>query len=130
MEQRVGQRRYRAFLSYSHRDRRVAGWLHHALESYNIPSKLVGTTTAQGEVPRRLTPIFKDRDELPAAHNLGDAIELAIGESDAMIVLCSPEAKASPWVDKEVERFKQRHGDDRVLALLVRGEPEESFPPS
>lgn len=126
----MGQRRYRAFLSYSHRDRRVAGWLHHALESYNIPSKLVGTTTSQGEVPRRLTPIFKDRDELPAAHNLGDAIELAIGNSDALIVLCSPEAKASPWVDTEVERFKQRHGDDHVLALLVRGEPEESFPPS
>jgi tetratricopeptide (TPR) repeat protein len=126
----VGQRRYRAFLSYSHRDRRVAGWLHHALESYNIPSKLVGTTTARGEVPRRLTPIFKDRDELAAAHNLGEAIETAIADSDALIVLCSPEAKSSPWVDQEVERFKQRHGDDQVLALLVRGEPADSFPPS
>jgi len=126
----VGQRRYRAFLSYSHRDRRVAAWLHHALESYNIPSKLVGTKTAQGEVPRRLTPIFKDREELPAAHNLGEAIEGALGNSDALIVLCSPEAKASPWVDKEVERFKQLRGDDHVLALIVRGEPADSFPAS
>ena len=126
----MGQRRYRAFLSYSHRDRRIAGWLHHALESYKIPSNLVGTTTSQGEVPRRLTPIFKDRDELPATHSLGEAIETAIGDSDALIVLCSPEAKGSPWVDKEVERFKQVHGDDHVLALLVRGEPSESFPAS
>jgi tetratricopeptide (TPR) repeat protein len=126
----VGQRRYRAFLSYSHRDRGVAGWLHHALESYKMPRKLVGTTTSRGEVPRRLAPIFKDRDELPATHSLGEAIESAIGESDALIVLCSPEARGSPWVDKEVERFKQIHGDDRVLALLVRGEPSESFPAS
>jgi tetratricopeptide (TPR) repeat protein len=126
----VGQRRYRAFLSYSHRDRRVAAWLHHALESYKIPSKLVGSSTPQGDVPRRLTPIFKDRDELPATHSLGTVIDSAIGDSDALIVLCSPEAKASLWVGKEVERFKQLHGDDHVFALLVRGEPADSFPPS
>lgn len=126
----MGQRRYRAFLSYSHSDRRVAAWLHHALESYNIPRKLVGRQTVHGEVPRRLTPIFKDREELSAAHNLSEAIDTALTESDALIVLCSPDAKSSPWVDKEIERFKQIRGDDRVLALLVRGEPVVSFPPS
>lgn len=126
----MGQRRYRAFLSYSHRDRRVAEWLHRALETYDIPQKLVGTHTAQGEVPRRLAPIFKDREELPATHHLGEAIELALAESDALIVLCSPDAKASVWVDKEVERFKQLHGDKRVFALLIRGEPADSFPSS
>ncbi len=101
--------------------RGIAGWLHHALESYKIPSNLVGTTTSQGEVPRRLTPIFKDRDELPATHSLGEAIETAIGDSDALIVLCSPEAKGSPWVDKEVERFKQVHGDDHVTCCTRGG---------
>ena len=126
----MGQRRYRAFLSYSHRDRRIAAWLHRALETYDIPQKLVGTHTLQGEVPRRLVPVFKDREELPAAHNLGEAIDLALGESDALIVLCSPDAKQSLWVDKEVERFKHLHGDNRVFALLIRGEPAESFPPS
>jgi tetratricopeptide (TPR) repeat protein len=129
-EQRVGQRRYRAFLSYSHRDRRVAAWLHRALETYDIPQKLVGTHTLQGEVPRRLTPIFKDREELPAAHHLGEAIDLALADSDALIVLCSPDAKQSVWVDKEVERFKHLHGDNRVFALLIRGEPADAFPPS
>jgi tetratricopeptide (TPR) repeat protein len=126
----VGQRRYRAFLSYSHRDRHVAAWLHRALESYDVPRNLVGTRTIHGEVPRRLTPIFKDREELRAAHSLGEAIESALGDSDALIVLCSPEARSSPWVDKEVERFKRMRGDERVFALLVRGEPEDSFPPS
>lgn len=126
----MGQRQYRGFLSYSHSDRRVAAWLHRALESYQIPEKLVGLQTERGTVPRRLAPIFKDREELPAAHDLGEAIGSALEHSDWLIVLCSPEARASPWVDKEVERFKQLRGDDRVLALLVRGDPSESFPPS
>ena len=126
----MGQRRYRAFLSYSHRDRRIAAWLHRALETYDIPQKLVGTHTLQGEVPRRLTPIFKDREELPAAHHLGEAIDLALADSDALIVLCSPDAKQSLWVDKEVERFKHLHGDNRVFAFLIRGEPADAFPPS
>jgi tetratricopeptide (TPR) repeat protein len=126
----VGQRRYRAFLSYSHRDRRIAAWLHRALETYDIPQKLVGTHTLEGEVPRRLAPIFKDREELSAAHNLSEAIDLALAESDALIVLCSPDAKQSVWVDKEVERFKHLHGDNRVFALLIRGEPADAFPTS
>ena len=81
-------------------------------------------------MPRRLTPIFKDREELPAAHHLGEAIDLALADSDALIVLCSPDAKQSLWVDKEVERFKRLHGDNRVFALLIRGEPADAFPPS
>lgn len=126
----MGQRQYRAFLSYSHSDRGVAAWLHRALESYQVPEKLVGRETERGAVPRRLAPIFKDREELPAAHDLGEAISSALVNSESLIVLCSPEAKASPWVDKEIERFKQLRGDDRVLALLVRGEPADSFPRS
>jgi tetratricopeptide (TPR) repeat protein len=117
-------------LSYSHSDSRVAAWLHRALENYDIPHNLVGTSTIHGEVPRRLTPIFKDREELRAAHSLGEAIENALAASDALIVLCSPEAKSSPWVDKEVERFKRMRGDERVFAVLVRGEPADSFPAS
>ena len=34
---------YRAFISYSHRDKAVATRLHHTVESYRIPAKLVGT---------------------------------------------------------------------------------------
>ena len=29
--------RYRAFISYSHRDRAVTAWLHRALEGYRLP---------------------------------------------------------------------------------------------
>ncbi|TAM94430.1 MAG: hypothetical protein EPN40_11830, partial [Rhodanobacteraceae bacterium] len=50
---------YRAFISYSHRDKAWADWLHRSLETYRVPSRLVGTTTAHGIIPRRLDPIFR-----------------------------------------------------------------------
>ena len=37
--------KYRAFLSYSHRDRAWGKWLHHALEATRIDNDLVGRET-------------------------------------------------------------------------------------
>ena len=71
--------KYRAFISYSHRDARWASWLHTALETYRPPKLLVGKVTARGEVPKRLTPIFKDREELPSAVDLGGLVNAARG---------------------------------------------------
>ncbi|MBB3764390.1 toll/interleukin-1 receptor domain-containing protein [Sphingomicrobium lutaoense] len=120
----MGERRYKAFLSYSHRDKAVANWLHRALETYRLPEDLV----AEG-APERLHPIFKDREELAAADDLGAAIREAIHESQAMIVLCSPDAAASPWIAKEVDAFKREHGDRDVYPVVVAGEPPDNFPP-
>jgi hypothetical protein len=44
---------YRAFISYSHADRRVVEWLHAALEAHRVPAKLVGELTPLGPVPDR-----------------------------------------------------------------------------
>lgn len=119
----MGERRYKAFISYSHRDQKVAGWLHRKLETYRLPAALVGTSK-----PRRLHPIFKDREELPAADSLGEAIERAISNSDALIVLCSPAAAASPWIAKEIEHYKRLNGDRNIFPVIVEGEPPENFP--
>lgn len=114
---------YRAFISYSHRDQDVAKRLHRALESYRIPVKLVGKETAVGKVPRRLRPIFRDREELPASGDLSAELSAAIRQSQFLIVICSPSAARSRWVNEEILQFKRFHGDNRVLALVVDGEP-------
>ena len=80
--------RYRAFLSYSHRDREVADWLHHELETFRVPARMVGEETKLGPVPARLHPIFKDREELSASGSLGEAITTALERSTALIVVC------------------------------------------
>jgi hypothetical protein len=57
--------RYWAFISYSHRDRQWGNWLHRAIETYKVPKALVG-----GDVPARLFPVFRDREELAGAADL------------------------------------------------------------
>lgn len=123
-------RGYRAFLSYSHANERFAGKLHRWLESYRIPKRLVGTPSPRGTVPRRLTPIFRDRAELAAASSLDHEVRTALSQSDALLVLCSPAARASRWVDAEVALFRSLYPDRPVIAALVEGEPADSFPRS
>ena len=131
---------YRAFISYSHADTALAKWLHHALESYRVPAKLVGRETAVGIVPRRLIPLFKDRDELAASGDLGDGLKAALAASKFLIIIASPAAARSLWVNEEVRSFKAIHGEARVLVAIAGGEPyattmagraaEECFPPA
>jgi tetratricopeptide (TPR) repeat protein len=120
---------YRAFISYSHRDKAFAMRLHRALENYRIPPKLVGTETAVGVVPKRLTPIFRDREELPASPDLGGELSRAIRGSMFLIVICSPGAAKSKWVEQEIIQFKRAHGESRVLALVTEGTPNGTDTP-
>lgn len=119
----AGGFRYRAFISYSHQDKAIATWLHTSLERYRLPKKLVGTPTAIGIVPKRLTPIFRDQDELPASGNLGTELQEALTNSLFLIVICSPASAQSKWVNEEIRQFKMLRGSDKVLALIVDGEP-------
>lgn len=139
-DDRVDQPKYRAFLSYSHRDAKWAGWLHKRLEGYRPPKNLVGTRTVRGVVPKRLAPVFRDREELASATDLGTVISEALQESACQIVICSPQAAKSRWVNEEIIAFKRLGREDRIFCLIVAGEPnatdlpgaadEECFPPA
>lgn len=115
--------RYAAFISYSHRDQRWAAWLQRALERYRVPSRLVGREGAHGPVPERLRPVFRDREELAASAELSESIERALSQSRFLVVVCSPAAARSRWVDAEVLHFKRLHGEQRILCLVVDGDP-------
>ena len=124
---------YRAFISYSHADARWAAWLHRRLESYRLPSRLRGGSGAHGPLPERMAPVFRDRDDLPSAGHLGPQIESALADSEALVVLCSPDAARSPYVDAEILAFKRLGRGDRIYAFIVAGEPNagdarECFP--
>lgn len=125
----AGTAKYWAFISYSHRDARVAAAVQRALETYRIPRRLVGTRTAVGEVPAQFKPVFRDRDEMQAGNDLKATVREALEQSRYLIVVCSPDAARSPWVDQEIREFKRQHGESRVLALIASGEPFASRTP-
>lgn len=117
---------YRAYVSYSHKDEAWAKWLHHALESYRVPRKLVGSQTAVGEVPARIRPVFRDRDDLSSSADLAESIKQVLADSENLIVICSPEAAASHWVGEEIRQFARLGGTDRIFCMVVDGDPVSS----
>ncbi len=112
--------KFRAFISYNHRDSAFAHRLHRKLERFTLPKDL----TAE----RRLGRIFIDRAELVAGESLPDQVMAALEISDALIVVASPAARNSRWVALEIAQFRKLHPERPVLFALIAGEPESSFP--
>jgi tetratricopeptide (TPR) repeat protein len=122
--------RYRAFLSYAHRDSRWAKWLHGALERYRIDKDLAGRDSPHGPVPQKLRPIFRDREDFSGGHSLNDATAAALDGSAALIVLCSTSAATRPAVNEEVRLFRSRHPARPVIPVIVEGTWPDNFPPA
>ncbi len=123
-------RKYRAFISYSHSDRKWGDWLHNALETYRVPPRIAKKAARGDKIPNRLFPIFRDREELPTSADLGDSITDALERSRYLIVICSPRSAGSRWVNEEVKAFKALGREDRILCLIVDGEPNASDQPA
>ena len=119
------QQQYCAFISYRHQspDDEIAKALHTAIETYAVPRSIRARTGK-----KQLGRVFRDKEELPLSTNLGDDIEAALDNSQWFIAICSPRYLESQWCLRELAYFMEKKGRDRVLAVLVEGEPEESFP--
>ena len=102
----------------------MAQRLHRALETYAVP-KGMGI-----ETHGKLLPIFRDVTELTAHHSLSEKIRDAVRSSRYLIVLCSPAAKTSHWVNEEIRLFRKLHGDASILCVIVDGTPDTAFPPA
>lgn len=119
----AGPYKYRAFISYAHADEKWARWLHRSLETYRVPRHLVGQKTEFGPVPAKLAPIFRDRDELASATDLGEKLTAALEGAATLIVICSRASAASHWVNEEILAYKRLGRANRIFSLIVDGEP-------
>ncbi|MEQ1809635.1 MAG: TIR domain-containing protein [Terricaulis sp.] len=119
---------YRAFVSSNSRDVRVAKALHGSIERYRVPKTLL---EKYPDLPNRVRPIFRDRDELSASADLTADVRDALRKSEHLIVVCSPNAVASKWVSEEIRFFRSLGREAKILAFIVDGEPggeRECFP--
>ena len=139
--------KYDAFISYRHAepDSFVAQMLHKQLENFKLPKNVVRRKIVQGGAlgdqnpsgedsvamsvnKTRIERVFRDKEELPLTTNLADPITEALENSEYLIVICSPRLPESMWCRKEIETFIELHDREHVLAVLVEGEPDTSFP--
>lgn len=121
----MGKVTYDAFISYSHSepDAFVAKKLHAMLEHYHISKKL-----QQISGKKKISRVFRDREELSLSSDLALNIREALENSQFLIVVCSPRAVRSEWVQREIEAFLETHEKDKILTVWAEGEPEEAFP--
>jgi len=131
--------RYAAFLSYSSSDSVFARRLHRALERYRIPSSLGQFQFTESGPKNRVYPVFLDREELPSGE-LREELKDALRKSSALVVVCSPAAAKSAWVNREIETFLELGRRERIFGVVAPDAPltakngsdaiELSFPPA
>ncbi len=134
----VHELQYWCFISYRHadnqeRDRTWASWLHQQIERYEVPTDLVGALNDDGHaIPERIYPVFRDEDSLPADAHLEERIEEALEQSRYLVVLCSPRAVESRYVNDEIKSFRDKGRADQIITAIIDGEPgdpqRECFP--
>jgi len=120
--------RYRAFISYSRVDREAARGLQRALEGYVLPAALRAVASGMRMDARPIKPVFRDEDELVPGQDLPERIRKGLETSEFLIVVCSPNAAASEWVEKEICDFARLGRPQNILAVVVGGEPNSGDP--
>ena len=103
---------YDAFISYSHaKDKPIAAALQSVVQKLGKPW-----------YRRRALRVFRDDTSLSATPQLWPSIEQALGQSRYFILLASPEAAASKWVNKEVAYWLDHNSVDTLLIGVTDGE--------
>jgi WD40 repeat protein len=98
---------YDAFISYSHRhDEWLAQALQRGLERFAKPWYRA-----------RALRVFRDTANLAASPELWGSIERALSASRWFILLASPDAARSPWVNREVEWWLAHRPPDQLLVV-------------
>ena len=126
--QEGGGLKYSAFISYNHKDKGWAVWLHRALERYAIPPRLRGRDSPFGPLGKRLPPVFRDRDELASGADLAAAVRQGLEDAAFLVVVCSPNGARSRWVNEEIRAFIAMGRRDRIRLIIVGGEPMSDDP--
>jgi hypothetical protein len=103
---------YGAFISYSHKkDKPIAAAVQSVVQQLGKPWYRL-----------RALRVFRDDTSLSATPHLWPSIERALQQSRFLILLASPEAAGSLWVNKEVAWWVDHKGIDTVLVALTSGE--------
>ncbi|HZD04668.1 MAG TPA: TIR domain-containing protein, partial [Longimicrobiales bacterium] len=103
---------YTAFISYSRKaDAELAATLRSALQGFAKPWYRL-----------RAVRVFQDTSTLTLDPSIWDSVRRALDGSEYLILLASPAAADSPWVNRELEHWLDAHPLESVLLVLSDGD--------
>ena len=116
-EQSSAETVYDGFISYSHAaDDLLAPRLQTGLQRFAKPWW-----------KRRALRIFRDESSLSANPHLWSSITYALDGSGWFVLLLSPDAAQSEWVNQEVEYWLEHKDPDRIIPVLTDGESGKGY---
>ena len=125
-----GKYEYFAFISYKEEDATWAKWLQRKLEHYKLPTAL---RKENPDLPERISPIYEYKSEAGGGR-LKEVIWKGLTSSKYLIVICSPRATKSEWLNNGIRYFVESGQEENIIPFIVEGKPkadnpeEECFP--
>jgi WD40 repeat protein len=113
-EEREMEYLHDAFISYSRKDKSFASLIEKALESYAPPKDI--------PIPQRRLDIIRDEEDFTGAEYY-TTLNKHLRTSRKLILICSPAARSSRYVDEEIKTFAVANGADNIIPILLEGVP-------
>jgi len=110
-----------AAVSFADEDAVWCDWIYHALNGYPLPASLVDRVTPHGFPRPDCLSIFPDRQDPDYPEHTAQAL----ANSAFLIVICSAHSAHHAVVDEHIRAFKNAGGEERIVALVVDGPPDE-----
>ncbi len=101
-------------------DERIARTLADSIHNYRLPR----TVDLKGDLDYRR--ILLDCEDTP----LDDKVRAQLDGSRFLALICSPDTRQNRNILDRLEYFRNAHGQEEIIAIIVRGEPIDSFPES
>ena len=102
------------FISYSRKDIDFARAIEKALKNYIPPKEL--------PVPKRRLVVFRDEEDFTGVE-YNQSLRSHLEKSKKMLVICSPNARASDFVNEEIQLFAEIRGIQNIIPVHLSGIP-------
>lgn len=116
------QYRYKAFISYSHRDKWLAARLQRKLEDFKSPKQIIAISDNKDE---RIGNLFRDKTDL-SGYLLTEALQSALEQSEYLLVCCSRNSARSKWVNLEIQHFVNSGRTDKIIPVILPSFPNRN----
>lgn len=112
--------KYFAFISFQSGDAQEAVRLQHAIERYRLPAVLCKQDSS---IPRRIKPLYCYINDMHAGEELMLELKSRMEQSRYLIVVCSPRAAQSAYINSGIDYFVSLGRRDSIIPIIVDGIP-------